>query len=129
MCRIDDCEMVELLQSASRRARKAHKCGECFRTIQIGETYHYEFGILEGYANTFRTCLHCMVPRKWLQENCGGFVYEQVGEEIAEHAQEYPALASPLKAIAEAMRAKWAFPGGPMPFPEMPPPIDASEHA
>lgn len=129
MCRIDDCDgRVEILQSADRKARKEHRCGECGRLIAIGETYHYEFGKMEGRTDTYITCAHCMVARGWLTKNCGGFVYEQVIDETKEHGEEYPALAIPLYRVVVGAKHKWQkFGGGMMPVPKMPPPITVHE--
>lgn len=122
MCRVDDCERVEILQNADRKARKRHKCSECYRPILAGETYHYECGICEGSFDTYRTCSHCMVARGWLAENCGGWVYTQVLEEIEEHAEEYPKIAFGLNRIIVGAKRKWqSFGGGLMAIPKMPP--------
>lgn len=121
---IGDGEPVNILQSANRKARKQHACEECNRKIQIGETYRYEFGICDGYSMTYHTCVHCMTARAWLTINCDGFVYCTVQEDIHEHAIEYPALAEPLRALANAMRAKWMSNGELMPVMAVPPPIE-----
>lgn len=125
MCAIDDCdERVEVLQEKDRVGRKEHRCSECRRTIAPGETYHYEFGKLEGEAVTYRTCAHCMVARQWLRTNCGGWIYESVIQEICDHAVEYPTLAEPLKLIVSGANARWkSIGGGLMPVPDMPPAI------
>lgn len=129
MCAIDDCdERVEVLREKDRAARKEHRCSECRRTIAPGETYHYEFGKLEGEAVTYRTCAHCMVARKWLHKNCGGWIYNGVIQEILDHSVEYPALADPLKLIVTGAQQKWQSIGGAlMPVPDMPPAISVHE--
>lgn len=127
MCRIDDCERVEIFNDSDRKARKEYKCGECYRTIAKGETYHYEAGKIEGYLDTYRTCQHCMVARKWLLRECSGWVYEQVIEEIQEHAEEYPKIALGLRKIMIGAKRKWQRKqGGLMPLPLMPRTIEAS---
>lgn len=126
MCRVDYDEVVEIFQAADRKARKEQKCIECRRVIAPGETYHYEFGKFDGDAVTYKTCSHCMVAREWLQVNCGGWIYDEVIEEIREHAEEYPRLAIPLLRIAVGARRKWqAFKGGLMALPKQAPPITA----
>ena len=43
MCRVDFGDgMVTPLTERSRKARKTHRCNECYRDIQPGETYLYE---------------------------------------------------------------------------------------
>ena len=68
-----------------------------------------------------------MVGRDWLLQNCGGFVYEQVNEEIWEHAEEYPKIALSLAKIVVGAKHKWKSFGrdGLMPLPKMPRPIEA----
>ena len=125
MCRVDDADgRVEVFQSAARKARKAHKCGECRREIPIGENYHYEFGVLDGDRVTYKTCAHCMVAREWLNKNCGGWVYWDVIDEINEHAHDYRKLAFPLYRIVVGAQRHWrSFKGGLMALPKMPPAI------
>lgn len=127
MCRIDECERVEIFRDKDRRARKEHKCSECYRAIAAGETYRFECGMCEGEFETYRTCSHCMVARGWLLKNCHGWVYSQVIEEIEEHAEEYPKIALGLRKIMAGARRKWQRKqGGLMPLPLMPRPIEAA---
>jgi hypothetical protein len=42
-----------------RKARKAHKCCECYGTIQPAETYHYHHGVWDGEARGFKVCVDC----------------------------------------------------------------------
>jgi hypothetical protein len=124
MCNIDDAERVFILQESTRKARRAHKCDECRRDIEVGEAYQYEFGKLDSDAVAYRTCRHCLVGRAWLSTNCGGWVYGSVIEEIAEHADQYPALAGPLREIEAKAKSKWRMPNGDlMPVCALPPPI------
>lgn len=121
MCRIDDCERVEIFQKVDRKARKEHSCSECGRPIAIGETYHYVAGKIEGRLDTYYTCSHCMVGQEWLLKNCGGWIYTQVLEEIREHAEEYPKIALGLYKISFGGSRKWQRKrGGLMPLPKMP---------
>jgi len=41
------------------KARKAHKCCECGRTIQPGEKYMCISGIWDGRPSRFKTCTEC----------------------------------------------------------------------
>lgn len=87
MCRADDADHAKILASESRKARKPHKCDECRRVIEIGETYLHERGIGDG-PFTNKTCSHCQVACDWLSKQCGGWVYTQVEEELREHWDE-----------------------------------------
>lgn len=66
-----------------RNARKTHKCGECYRMIQIGEKYKCEKNVYEGELETFKTCTDCMSVRDALFCNwMYGEIWEAVGEEV-----------------------------------------------
>ena len=105
MCRIDHGEMISVLSEGQRRAKKAHKCGECGRTIEPGETYESVSGIYDGSFDTYKTCLQCCSVRKWLANVCAGWVYSEVLEEIEEHF--YEGYGMWLGRAAVSMRRKW----------------------
>jgi hypothetical protein len=128
MCRVDDAERCTQLQLCERKARKEHRCSECYRTIAKGERYRYEVTVYDGFTSTIKTCKHCWVAREWLTENCGGFIYKQVLEEIREHAEEYPRLALPLYRICTAAGRKWQRfdNSGLMSVPKLPPSIEGT---
>lgn len=126
MCRAEGADPAEVYRSAYQRARKPHACNECGRSIEPGESYQYIFMVYDSVGCTFRVCEHCCVGVNWLIENCGGWVCEQVREELDEHAEEYPDLAGPLQQFAADMLRGWKLPGGRlMPLPEQPPGIAA----
>lgn len=118
MCRIDDSERSTVSNTANIKARKQHICCECDRAIRAGERYDRCKILYEGEWSTFNTCSHCAVAQIWLSKNCGGWVFEQVAEEIAEHAEEYPDLAGGLTPVSDGMRCRWM--DGLMPVPQMP---------
>ena len=89
------------------RARKAHKCVECGRDIVVGEMYHYDFQIYEGWPFTSHTCKHCRVAQSWLIRECGGYMIKGTWEDIAEHIREYPSLRFPLGRLVLGARRKW----------------------
>jgi hypothetical protein len=122
MCRIDDCERSTVSTNAWVKARKPHACVECGRTIQPSETYRRDTNLYEGNWDTYKTCQHCVVGQRWLASNCGGWVFEVVGEELVEHAKEYPAIGFGLLRVGVGMRRCWKrFDGaGLMAVPAMP---------
>ncbi len=83
-----DGDPVTLISSTTPKARKPHKCDECRRIIEPGETYHRDFYTFEGDTNTVRWCLQCNEARRWLKEVCDGWMYEGLGEELSEHRGE-----------------------------------------
>lgn len=125
MCRVEYAESPTLCSAMDRKARKPHQCQECGRTIAPGETYRREEGLFEGSWFSQATCMHCMVAVRWLNRNCGGHVWQQVAEEIEEHAAEYPAIGAALRWTAALMRRGWAALDGAglFPIPAPPAPI------
>jgi len=59
MCMVDDADRVNILSNVDRVARKEHRCGECGRMIQRGETYKVEAGVIDGRMEVYKTCAHC----------------------------------------------------------------------
>lgn len=85
MCMIDDADdMVVLLSDSDVVARREHQCSECRGVIAKGETYKRESFIHEGF-NQHKTCRRCLAARQWLIDECSGFVYGAVLEDLAEH--------------------------------------------
>ena len=58
---VDEC--ANLLSEKKVTAKKAHKCGECDRTIPAGETYLREAYVYEGDFRSETTCLDCLSIR------------------------------------------------------------------
>lgn len=52
-------EPSEVLRCSQPIARKSHTCGECRRTIDPGEKYHYWACLEEGTFVEYKMCLHC----------------------------------------------------------------------
>lgn len=121
MCMYESCdEMVNLLGEATHKARKQHRCAECRRSIEPGETYHVDRYIFEGKLTHHKTCAHCMVVRGWLQDECGGWVYTGVEEDIREHA-ESGHYGFGVGRLAVGIRLNWRRKDGRlMPLPHMP---------
>jgi len=59
MCSIE-LEPCEVWEVRSHRARKAHRCDCCQRTIQPGERYNATFSIFEGEVSYERACPECL---------------------------------------------------------------------
>lgn len=121
MCMIDDCERVESLSAIYRTARKQHTCAECGRVILAGERYRYESFIDDSGFTTHKFCGHCDVIRQWLNDECGGFVYTMLAEDIRDHASEGTYGFGVLR-LAAGIKRHWARKDGRMwPMPKMPP--------
>lgn len=87
MCMIDDAEMATIYGEQDRTARKEHKCCECKRQIKFGERYNYASLLFDGEWHNYKTCQHCWQAKSWLQEECGGAVFESLQEDLEEHYQ------------------------------------------
>ena len=120
MCMIDYADgSVTELTVAFRVARKQHKCTECYRAIQAGESYLYETHLWDGRINTCKTCSHCQIVCKWLTAECGGYVYGGVKDDIREHA--YEGYGMDVARLAVAMTRKWVRRDGSLrPVPVVP---------
>lgn len=124
MCMYDYSEPAQLLSASSPKARKDHKCDECRRVICKGEIYKAESTLYEGEFSAHKTCTHCMVAREWLSDECGGYVWSAVVEDIGEHVSERKGYDEgvDLARMYVGMRRKWQrFDGaGLLKVPKMP---------
>jgi hypothetical protein len=51
--------MVDTLNRAIRKARKAHECSMCGRTIEPGESYDWSSNVYDGDFYVWKQCAHC----------------------------------------------------------------------
>ena len=61
-CNDEYCDLEsgpECMTTVWRKARKEHRCCECYRTIEKGEKYQYISGIWDGAPSSFKTCRQC----------------------------------------------------------------------
>lgn len=109
MCMADDGEGSDFLAEAMRRARKAHECYECGRTVSPGERYEHVTARWTGddRISTVRTCSHCLAARRWLSVMCNGWLYGGVAEDLAEHAGEGHGQDPWLAAYRAGMSRRW----------------------
>ena len=70
-----------------RLARKEHKCEECSRVIERGETYEHSVGLYEGEFQVNKTCPDCLSLRDTLF--CS-WVYGSLWEDFEEEVYKYP---------------------------------------
>ncbi len=67
-------------------AAKEHECGECGKTIEVGEKYEKTTGCWEGTFNTHKTCLDCVSMRDSFF--CDGWCYTRIWEFLSDHIME-----------------------------------------
>lgn len=58
-CECNDFERPAFVSETKPKARKAHRCCECYVTIQPGERYERHTGLWDGEINTYRWCSRC----------------------------------------------------------------------
>lgn len=109
MCMIDDADgHVTMLGETFHFARKTHKCAECRRQIDPGERYLCERFVWEHRLRYHKTCAHCQVARQWLSDECGGYCYGQVEEDVREHVFNAPGeYAYGVYRLAAGMARGW----------------------
>lgn len=106
MCMYGDGDGWKVFHQADRRAAKQHRCGECGRDIEKGETYRHASGLINGQTlwDTFRTCAHCVQAIRWLQVACEGYMFEMAKEDLREHVDGYE---SELRSAALTRLVRW----------------------
>lgn len=72
-------DYAESLYTKILTARKAHKCGECYRAIQIGEQYEMCTLLFEGEWSRCKTCSDC---RSVTNAFFCGFTFEAVWQDL-----------------------------------------------
>jgi len=113
-------ERVRILDERLRKARVRHKCAECYRIIEPGESYLTESFVDEGKFNFHKTCAHCQIARQWLSDECGGFIYGSVAEDLQEHAED-SYYGVNVKMLYVGLTRKWRRMDGRMwPVPRVP---------
>jgi hypothetical protein len=114
MCAIDDAEPWTVVDTRQRKARKAHRCSECGRTIRQRETYSHTKGMADDYWRQYRTCRHCAAASVWLQIACGGYPFTMLIDELDKHALEH--LGSEvLPELLTSIRDGWSDGEAPLP--------------
>ena len=78
-----DGDLPVLFTSVKRKARKQHKCCECKRQIEAGETYLVEEGKWDGEFETFKTCSDCLSIRETFFGY--GFILGEILETLSDH--------------------------------------------
>lgn len=88
MCLIDDADPNDFYCESFPKARRQHKCSECFRTINPGEQYTRTSAKFDGVVKTYKMCQQCRQAAKWLEKHCGGWCHSAIQEELQEHYSE-----------------------------------------
>jgi hypothetical protein len=123
MCYCDDYYPPTVFREKNVKARKPHKCSECYRVITVGETYRSVFGVWEGNAQTFHWCAHCDAAQTVVAAvtDCRCYSFGGLWDDFHETAENF----KELQRIYYAVRRKWTYRRGPqkgqlMPIPNVP---------
>jgi len=73
----------ELHNAKIVKARKKHKCGECYRQIKVGKKYEYVTQKFDGEFFCHKTCLDCLSVRDVFFSN--GWSYGEIWEYLTEY--------------------------------------------
>lgn len=110
MCRLDQADGELVTSPHSVKARKAHRCSNCDRSILAGENYHTGTWAYDGSLSVVKYCEHCHLAAAWLDEVCAGYLWGdwQIIEDLAEHWDEEPDFrCRSFALLLAAMRRKW----------------------
>ena len=111
MCMIENGEdRAAVVSSVNYTAIKEHHCAECKRTISVGEVYLRETIIGDHRPTKHKTCAHCQIARCWLADECGGWIFGRVLDDIREHANDSDA--GQVKVMADRMDQQWKMSDG-----------------
>ena len=61
-------EYAEVYREKDVKARKEHKCSECYKVIQKNELYKYIFTIFQGDASAIKICPVCQNKRQKIHD-------------------------------------------------------------
>jgi hypothetical protein len=75
------------LRDSQHKARKQHRCGECRRRIEPGQTYTNFVGLFEGDFFSVKHCLRCTKARKWLGKRGHGWIEGSILSWVRECAE------------------------------------------
>ncbi len=93
-----DYEPNEFYSAYERKARKPHKCGECFKSIPVGEVYEYVSAKCDGAMWDSKTCARCLALRKYVEAHLPcfcrmhGSVLDDADEAMKEYAHQVPGM-------------------------------------
>lgn len=110
--------MSDLRPAMTPVASKPYRCGECARTISVGERYDLALGKRDGVFRAFRACRQCaaareVVARRFDLDYCEEY-YGGLGEWLEDNSREYPGAFR----LFACFRAKWRYQSGAlMPIP------------
>lgn len=71
------------------KARKDHRCEECWRVIPKGEKYERTSMKFDGDVSTIKTCIQCAEIRDAFRDPEGEFIMGELWEQMREKFSEF----------------------------------------
>lgn len=100
-----DYESLQCYNEKKVKARKVHRCGECYRDIQTGEIYTRCSGIDDDGWCTYKICPDC-----WSVVDayfCDRIIFEHLWEDMREHIRDCAGhLKIPIRVLTPNARRK-----------------------
>ena len=87
-----DFDMPEFFCETTPRARKTHRCCECYGDISPGERYQKIVGKWCGDFATFKVCEPCQRLRSWAEDHKVYACFSELHETIENDELEVPAM-------------------------------------
>ena len=107
---IDMCECDYVRPDVYERtrpvARKLHRCDECAGQILPGEVYRRDFGVWDGEARTYKTCLDCDQFHGWAVEQNGDDICYGFGNMIHDVGDCLDEMGD--RTVMAEMRMRWS---------------------
>ena len=90
-----DYDAPEFYHRAERKARKSHRCAECGKAIQPGETYEKASGKWDGSFCQFKTCCRCTALREHIKAHvpCACLSHGNLLDDVRTEVENLPAAA------------------------------------
>lgn len=112
-----DYEPTDFYNRTTPKARIEHRCEECNRTIQPGESYEYISAKWTCYdaVEIYKTCSHCLSLRQWVQAHIPCFCWhhgnmrQDARDAIEEYRHECPGLWFGWARLEMAVRKAYAL--------------------
>ena len=93
MCMFEMCDPTDVCSTSEHTSRKLYRCSECGMVIHPGERYQRAFTVNHGEKPTTHfMCESCFPVRDWLLDQCGGYVFGSVMEDLTDHWHYHTAL-------------------------------------
>ncbi|QDV22876.1 hypothetical protein [Aureliella helgolandensis] len=90
MCDCEDLDPPEFFACDMVKARRPHRCCECFAVIAVGEVHQSVRGKWDGTFAAFRTCPQCVAAMQLMPHACRlvGELHKEIRDDDYGHIPE-----------------------------------------